>query len=157
MLVDRPHVRDVAARTRRHDDRAQPRDLGRPTPVDERLRRIRAHDKAELGIGVLASELAQGVDRVGHARALDLAQVELEARVVRDGELDHARALQSRRHVLVELEVRVSRRDEQHPREAERVGHGARHLEVRVVDGVEGPAHDAESVGHASRAPAPRR
>lgn len=88
------------------------------------------------------------VGRVGDARSLDLAQVKLEVRLVRDGELDHANAISRRSELLVLLEVGITRGNEEHAIEPELIGHATRDDKMPVVHGIEGPAHDANAFVH---------
>ena len=89
-------------------------------------------------------KFAQGVKRIGHPFANDLHVACKEARVVFNGELDHAKAVSGGPHELIALERRVSRWDEKDAVKAERVGNLFGKDQVPHVYGVESPAHDAE-------------
>ena len=127
------------------DHRAQARDVLRPLPSRQRDRRIGSHDEEELRILMASRQFFERVGRVGDARSLDLAQVKLEVRLVRDGELDHANAISRGSELLVLLEVGITRGNEEHAIEPELIGHATRDDKMPVVHGIEGPAHDADT------------
>ena len=87
-----------------------------------------------------ALQLLERVDGVGHTRPLGLDGADREAIVLCGKQPRHCHTGGHRRHVLVELEVRVARGHEEDARKAERVCNTARKRQMPQMRRVEGAA-----------------
>ena len=94
--------------------------------------------------GRCGAQVAQGVDRVGRAVAVDVDPADGEAGVGCRRDDGHEVAVLGRRDVAAVLLPRLARGDEDDLVEPEPGLHLAGGDEVTVVDGVEGPTHHPE-------------
>ena len=91
------------------------------------------------------TKLAQRICRVGDARAIDLDAADVEGGVAANRQAAHVETLLGGRDVALELERRLSRGDEHHRIQVERLARLLGTGQMPDVDGVECAAHDAEA------------
>ena len=121
-------------------------DGGAFAPLQDGAYRIRARDEEQRHVSrIMFTKLAQRIGRVGDARAVYLDAADVEGRVALHRQAAHLEALLSGRDVALELERRLSRRDEHHGIQAERLTRLFGAGQMPDMDGVERAAHDAEA------------
>ena len=111
-------------------------------PTEDRRHRICAGDEIEVCVGPSLLEVAQGVDRVCRAIAVEVHAACREAWVRGSRDHGHQVAVFCLRNITVGLLPRLAGRHEDNFIEVEPRLHFARSHEVTVVDGIESAAHD---------------
>ena len=91
------------------------------------------------------TKLAQRISRVGDAWAVDLDAADIEGGVALHRQAAHLEALFGGRDVALELERRLSRGDEHHRIQTERLARLLGAGQMPDMDGIERAAHDAEA------------
>ena len=119
--------------------------------------RVCSRDEVELDVvGIARAQLAEGIDRIGDAGAIDLEATGVKRRVRGSCQHRHGVAILGVAHVLALLERRRTGRHEQHQIEIERLARLLGGDQVTVVNRVERSAHDTQAV-RALRVVAERR
>ena len=113
-------------------------------PADDLGERVGAGDEEQLGVRALPAQVAQRVDGVRRAAAVDVDAADREARVGGGGDHRHQVAVLGRADLALALLPRLAGRHEHDLVETEQAGDLAGGHQVPVVDGIERPAHDPD-------------
>ena len=140
-MLDNVSASMVVAGAGTADEVGQREQLLGVTPGEDVGQRVGAGDEVELDVGHRGLEVAQGVDRVRRALAVDVDPRHPEPRVGGGGDHRHQVAVLGRRDVAVGLLPRGSGRHEDDLVEVEPGLDLGRGHEVAVVDRVEGATH----------------
>ena len=115
-------------------------------PLQDGAYRIRARDKEQRHVSrIMFTKLAQRISRVGDARAIDLDAADIESGVALHRQAAHLEALFGGRDVALEFERRLSRGDEHHRIQIERLARLLGAGQMPDMAGIERAAHDAEA------------
>ena len=141
------------------DEVGQLEQLVRVAPGEDLGQGVGAGDEVQLGVGQRGAQVAQRVDRVRRAVAVDVDPGHGEPGVRGGRDHRHQVAVLGRRDLAVGLLPRLAGRARRRPRRGRTSLHLASGDQVAVVDGVEGATHDADAARAVARsavlAPAP--
>lgn len=140
-------VGEGLARARGNDEGRGERQFGSAMPAREAEKGVGAEEAEDLGVGMLAVEVGEGVDGVVGVRAWGVGEREREGWVVGDGKARHGDAVVERRGGAGGLERLVADRREEDLIERERETGGAGHGEVAGVGWIEAAAEECDAHG----------
>lgn len=119
-------------------------DLVNVFPLENLGYRISARNEEQIGVGASGADVAESVNRVRRAVALDIDAAHRESRVCGRRDYRHEVAMFALGDIL--FHPRFSRGNKDDLVEIEILLHFTRGHEVPVVDGVEGSTHDADAL-----------
>ena len=114
-------------------------------PAEDFRDRVGTRDEHEFDVvGIVRTQLAQRVDGVGVAAALDLHRAHVESGIALGREAAHGKPVVRGRDIAVALEDGAAGGNEHHRIEPVRLAHLLGAGQMPDVDGVEGAAHDSQ-------------
>ena len=145
LAAGRPRLRQDVARAGDPDEVGQVEQLVRVLPGQDLGERVGTGDEEQLVVRTLLLQVAQGVDRVGRSRPVDVDAADREPGVGGRRDDGHEVAVLGRADLPGILLPGLSRGDEDDLVEPEPGLHLGGGHEVAVVDRVERPAHHPET------------